>query len=114
MQPSDEKINLLNIGSGAAAELFAIHLEKVLKNIMDINTVDGNREITLKFTLAPNDRRDEIGIHITCASKLGATTGFKTAAAIGLGSDGKAVANEYIQRQIPLDMNVHPIRKQED
>lgn len=113
MVPSDEKLELYNIGSGAAAELFDIQLSKVLNNIMDINTVDGSREINLKFKLQPNDRRDEVGIDISCSSRLGAVAGFKTAAKIGRGYDGRPAANEILTKQKSLFDNVTELRKED-
>ena len=114
MLTNDQELNLSNIGNGAAVELFAIQLQKVLNNIMDINTVDGAREINLKFKLLPNDRRDEIGIEISCSSKIGALEGFKTAAKIERASNGKPMANEYAGKQQTLFDNVTTLRKENE
>lgn len=105
-------MNLSNIGNGAAVELFTIQLQKVLNNIMDINTVDGAREINIKFKLSPNDRRDEIGIEISCSSKIGALEGFKTVASIERAQNGKPQANEYVGQQQSLFNNVTNLRKE--
>ena len=111
MITNENTMDLTNIGNGAAVELFKIQLQKVLNNILDINTVEGAREINLKFKLSPNDRRDEIGIEISCASKIGAIVGFKTAATIEKIA-GRPAAYEFMSKQQPLFENVTNIRKE--
>lgn len=53
-----EKLSLVNLGGGAAVEMFDEALEKVLENILDPNTeAKTKRVITLKMTISPAENR---------------------------------------------------------
>lgn len=64
-------ISLATIANGAAEELFATEVLRVLDNIVDLNTDHkAARTITLKVTIKPNELRDECGVSVECVSKL--------------------------------------------
>lgn len=100
MFTKEERMDLMNLMDGAAAELFEAELERVVKNIMDPNTGGEKREINLKFIVKPNERKDEVAIDVTCNSKVSAAKGFTTHASIGAIA-GRGVAHEY-SKQRPL------------
>lgn len=75
----DHYVTLANIGGGAACELFAETLRKVLENVADINTdPQAVREITLKFKIKPNEDRNLGAVEIIPAAKLAPPTQFRT------------------------------------
>jgi hypothetical protein len=71
MSPQAHVVSLSNLGTGAAVERFDVELQRVLANIMDVNTKSGaERNITLKVTIAPSEDRATAGVSIECTSKL--------------------------------------------
>lgn len=65
------EVTIENIGDGIVPELFERELAQVLDNISDINTDrKEKREITIKFTIIPNDEREVGFVDIKCTSKL--------------------------------------------
>jgi len=100
---SEKKITLENIGhGGAAAELFQVELDKVLKDILDLNTNPTPRKITLEVILTPNPKhREMFGIAIGCKSVLGGQGKFESLGEID-SSTGKLRAFEKIPRQEPI------------
>lgn len=64
-------VTLVSIGGGAAVELFDIELERVLRNIADVNTdPKAMRTITLTIKVRPNEERAYGDVLITATSKL--------------------------------------------
>lgn len=64
-------ITLSTIANGAAEELFATEVLRVLDNVVDLNTDHKQaRTITLTVTIVPNELRDEADIAVKCVSKL--------------------------------------------
>lgn len=66
-----DKVTLSNVCHGAAEELFADQLQKVLSNIKDPSTdADKKRTITLTFTVAPLKDRSSGMISVTAKSTI--------------------------------------------
>ena len=105
-----ETMSLENIGEGAAVERFGIELDKVIENILDINTeAEVVREITLSVKIKPTEDRDMIAFGIQARSKLAPLKAFVSKAIVN--PDGKA--QELIrpkQPDLPLN-NVTSIKK---
>lgn len=60
-----ERVTLLQLSQGAAGELFDDEFEKVLRNILDINTdPKAKRKISLEIELAPAESREVADITI--------------------------------------------------
>lgn len=77
MEQVVEDVTLATLGNGAAVELFETELFKVLDNIEDPNTKpDSVREITLKVSIKPNDRREKAIVAIQVKSKLAPVSPF--------------------------------------
>lgn len=100
MKADDDVLSLANIGQGAAIEKFDLELERCLKNILDPNTESGPRDVVLKVTLKPNEKRNLVEIEVHCKSNLKPLVSFTTAAAIGI-SGGQVEARELVQQQLP-------------
>jgi hypothetical protein len=68
----DNRVTLESLQRGAMNELFLYHLEKVLENVMDINTdLKKKRQINLKVSIWPRDEKREIvNCEIVCDSRL--------------------------------------------
>lgn len=117
MHTSEEKMSLLNIGGGAAIELFDVELQRVLKNVVDPNTEPKKpREITLKVRLDPDEKRFLTNVEISCASKIAAMSTFSTQVIID--REGSRVeAREIVPSQQKLfsdDDNVVSIERGND
>lgn len=111
------QLNLQNLGGGAAVEKFQLELDRVMANIMDINTTDGKREITLKVEFRPAKDRESCNLLITCASKLAPYEPFESKAYLGVGRSGRVEVYESNPEQLGLfeqrdpDGNVVDIRE---
>ena len=102
LKTSDEKVSLLNLGGGAAVELFDRELNKVLKNIVDPNTeAKKQREVTLKVRKEPDEERFMGQVRIDVTSKTAAHRSFATQVIIG-GEGGRVEARELVSAQQKL------------
>ncbi len=98
----EEPVTLVSLGGGALVEHFDIELERVLKNIEDVNTdPEAARTITLKVTFKPNEERSIADIHISAASKLASIKPTRTVVYMGK-KLGKTVAVESNPQQSGL------------
>jgi len=89
-----EYLSLSNLGLGAANEMFAEALEKVLENIHDINTdYKPARKITLEVSITPNEDRNKGKVQIKCIPKIAPQKSFETDIFMGF-HQGAFVATE--------------------
>lgn len=103
MPVSDSKVSLLNIGNGAAVELFDAELLKVLEDIQDPNSAESaKRKVTLSVTLDPKDR-DYAAVSIDCKASMAKTKPYGTNFFIGKAPDGRAEAFEHNPKQMKLE-----------
>lgn len=92
-------VSLENLGSGAAAEMFAAELERVIENISDPNTKpDLVRNVTLTLKVKPNKERSFCATEIECKCKLAPALPYESQMFIGM-EKGKARATEYNPQQ---------------
>lgn len=100
-----ERVNLENLGNGAAAELFENELSNVIANILNPNTKpDVLRSITLKLKIKPDkNARTMCTTEISCESKLAPSQPHETTMFVGM-EHGEAVATEYNpdQQRLPF------------
>lgn len=95
-----KEITLHSIGNGAAVDLFSDAVAVVASNIADLNSdPKAKREITLKFTFAPNEHRDFADIQIQCTKKLAPYKTATTQCVI----DGLGMAEYQKPRQLTFD-----------
>jgi hypothetical protein len=89
----EDRVNLTNLGRGAAVEAFQHELERVLENVKDPNTEPKLiREITLKVKIKPDESRDCGQVSIQASSKLAPVRLFQTDIFIVPGADGEIEA----------------------
>ncbi len=68
-------VTIANLANGACIERANLELERVLENIMDLNTSPGVcREVNLKIKIKPTDDRTVGGVTIQATSKLAPVT----------------------------------------
>lgn len=104
MEQKLEAVSLATLGRGSAIERFDDELKRVLENIMDPNTADGVREITVKVRIEPNEERNNAAVGIFVTSKVQGPKAVPTI--IYMGKDrGAAVAFEYNPEQLQLGLN---------
>lgn len=63
-------LNIGNICGGAAPELFQHEVERMLKNVADLNTnPEAKRSITMEFVFKPSPDRKSAVVTLTCKVK---------------------------------------------
>lgn len=83
-----------SLANGGVQEKLNIELEKVFKNIADVNTkAAAKRSVTLKLDFTPNDERDRVGLTIQLKTTLAPVTDIETLV-LTEEMDGKVYANE--------------------
>jgi len=102
MLTTEEKISLKNLGQGAVIDKFDAAFENVLRDIIDLNTSEKVRTITIKAKIAPDEARSLIGIEVTSDIKKPGEKPFVTGALIGVDRKGKPYAQEIARQQQPL------------
>ncbi|GBC62507.1 hypothetical protein DENIS_3479 [Desulfonema ishimotonii] len=96
------EINLINIGGGAAVEMFGRSLEKVLTNIADPNAETKTpREITLKFRFKPDSSGTVAHVEVQSVEKLAPVEAYRTLMHVTETADGIS-AMEYNPNQLKL------------
>lgn len=101
-------VTLESLGNGAAAELFAIELQKVIENINDFNTkAEAVRSITIKVLIKPNEQRDSAMVGIQVESKLESIKPFGTVFFFGV-KDGQmqVVESTATEQALPFGDNI--------
>lgn len=93
---------LETIADGVAPELFAAELARVASNIIDQNTSPtAKRSITLKFTFAPDENRDEAKVMVDVTAKLAPLKPYGKTVFIGK-NNGKAGIYDQDTKQIDM------------
>lgn len=112
MQTDLKEVSLATLGKGAAAELFAEELGRVLENIADVNTEAKTvRELRLVIKIKPSEDRSFARATIACTSKLAALKQYETSMHMGIEGGKVAAYEESVQQsKLPLD-NVTDITK---
>jgi hypothetical protein len=114
-------ISLDGIGKFGAAvkELFQGELEKVLMNIMDVNTkAEKPRKITVEISILPDETREKGKVGIEVKSKLIAPKPFSTSIHMGMmGNEFGAVEEQTGEQPLPFNQqranNVHELKVKE-
>lgn len=80
---------LANIADGVANELFQHEIDKVARNITDLNTAPTvKRSVTLTFEFVPSEEREEVKVHVKAKCSLAPTKGYSKTVYCGK-QDGK-------------------------
>lgn len=95
-----ERVSLANLGRGGAIEQFDHGFNRVLANILDLNTrADATREVTMKVKITPDENREAADVEVEVKTKLAGNRAIKTQ--IFVGKAGAApVAFESNPKQI--------------
>ena len=108
---SEQIVSLVNMGDGAAIELFDDELSRVIANILDPNTSpEAVREVTLVVKIEPDEEtRERAVVSIQVKSKLGPMRAVGTRFFLGKKS-GRYIAVENNPRQVNLfDQPLKPV-----
>jgi hypothetical protein len=105
----EDMVSLSTLGRGAAIERFDDEFKRVLENILDPNTADGPRSVSLKVTISPDEQRMRADLSISVSSSVRGPKSVPTI--IFIGKDRReAVAFEHNPEQLRLDLtNKTPI-----
>jgi hypothetical protein len=103
MPPEEGMVSLSTLGRGAAIERFDDEFKRVLENILDPNTADGPRSLSLKVTIAPNEERTSANLAISVSSSVRGPRAVPTMIFIGM-DRGQAVAFEHHPEQLKLKL----------
>lgn len=83
-----------SLANGAVQEKLNVELEKVFKNIADVNTKsNAKRSVTVKLDFSPNDERDRVDLTVQLKTTLAPVTDVNTLV-LTEEMDGKVYANE--------------------
>lgn len=80
--------SILEFDNGSILEKAQSELQKVLQNIADINTSTKAREITIKLTLTPDEKRKHIDMKANVTSKLQPTHAIATSMQMSMNDEG--------------------------
>jgi len=109
MFTENENLSLENIGKGAIIEEFDAAFTEVVRGILDHNTSDKARVMTIKAKIIPNSERTLIAMEVTHDVKNPANKPFTTGALIGIDEKGKPYAQEIEKQQLPLPIGAEVI-----
>lgn len=108
------KVELKDMVGGALQEKFNKAFEKVIENLLDINTPYKNkRGITIKLDFTQNEARDDVQVTVDVVEKLAPQAGMKTSFSIGKDlQSGQVFAEEY-GKQIKGQMSINDLQPQQ-
>lgn len=101
--------SILEFDDGSILNQAQAELQKVLNNIADINTSTKPREITIKLTLKPDEKRKHIEMEAKVTSKVQPSHSIKTSMQLAI-EDNSISAMEltpYADNQVDLFGEVH-------
>lgn len=82
-----------DVNNGAADEIFARELRKVIDNVMDASTdATAKRTITLTVELTPTEDRETMGVTVKSKVSLAPVRDDRGSMRLSLDDDGKVVA----------------------
>lgn len=94
--------NLSEIADGAVQAKFAQEVEKVCKNILDLNTdASKKRKITLTLTYVPDDQRNSVDVGIETKSTLAPQVGTSTTMLLGHDMNTGFIAANELKSNVP-------------
>lgn len=94
-------VSLANLGRGGAIERFDDEFQRALENVLDPNTGESARTVTLKVKMKPNADRTWCSVDVSCSASLASAKPFATQIFVGK-QRGKAIASEYNPEQLKL------------
>ena len=105
-------IQLAELVGGALQEKFENSLEKVLENMLEINTpYKDKRSIDIKLSFSQNERRDDIKVQIDVKEKLAAQGALETSFAYGKDLETGEIMVEEYGKQIKGQMHLNDLQQ---
>lgn len=98
---AQDTVSLATLLRGGAIERFDDELQRVLENILDPNTDDGKRSVTLTVTLDPSENRQSASVDVKCSSKVQGARPVDTTIFFAQ-RHGRAVAVEHNPDQLAM------------
>lgn len=93
--------SILQMARGAFEERVDREMEKVVENILDVNTsATAKRKVTLTIELVPDEEREMIKVNVTAKASLAPTNSVGTALFITNDEHGEMVVAEMVP-QVP-------------
>jgi len=114
MHTKDEPLSIITFRDGAALEAIDAEIQKACDNIVDPNTTDVKRQVTVVIDIVPpiDGKSGSASMHVHFKTKLAPDKTLSAPFSIGANIHGKAEAFELImQRQLEMPDNVRPIKK---
>ena len=103
---SQKRDSIMRMARGAFEERVDYEMEKVIENILDVNTkATAKRKITLTIELTPDDERQTIHVAVTAKSTLAATNPVTTSLYCTSDANGELVVAEMVP-QVPGQMKL--------
>lgn len=103
---SEKRDSIMRMARGAFEERVDYEMDKVITNILDINTkATAKRKITLTIELTHDDERQTIHVAVTAKSTLAATNPVTTSLYCATDSNGELVVAEMVP-QVPGQMKL--------
>jgi len=108
-----KELDLSDINHGAANEIFAREMGRVMENVKDINTLAKfKRKITLEFEIVPDEERSIGSLNITAKAVLAPLKSIASNVAFQKDSYGKLRAYESTMTMTPFTFeNVEDINQ---
>lgn len=107
-----EKVSLLQAMQGAINERVDYEMEKVVDNILDVNTeAKKKRKITVTFELTPDEDRSVIGLSVSAKSTLAPVMPIGSSLVLGPDENGEVTLAEWVKEvpgQLDTEGNVAP------
>ncbi len=76
---NDTRKSIMEMGRGSFMERVDYEMDKVIDNILDVNTkATAKRKVTVTLEFTPDDKRTNVGVSVTAKSTLAATNPVKT------------------------------------
>ncbi len=112
-----KKLSLITVCDGCAQERFDHELQKVLNNILDVNTeATAVRKITLTVKIKPDEERESLRSELIVKPELAPLSPVSSLSLIGKDVQGNAEAHEVkppkqLKFGIDADNKIQPIKK---
>ena len=103
MHKPEDVASLDSLMGGLAVEKFNLELMRVVENCLDLNTGDGDREVTLKVKVKPNKERTCLSTKVSCTSRLQGDVAAETQLYIGRDPILGVVAVEHNPQQMRFE-----------
>lgn len=107
-------LSLNEIAGGEVAERYEQAMADVMENILDLNTTDAKRSVTITITLEPKKKdKNLISVTADVKAKLAPRMGAATQLIVGKQDDGLIVANEIYKGQVRGQMSMDDVVDQQ-